>query len=210
MNIDAVEYPKGRPLGDIFVRPFGRDKKPLDDPFSIFQDGASVRKNVMTRPDAKQLFESTGVIPIGDNLVVNLGRQTLANLLGGRDYATTPQDWIVSYVSFGTYDEVPRFTDQSLSPQPLDGVYVGGENSIQLGLDGDLNPVYHKLISSVDWPQPYIVRFECVLDEDQANGELVREVGLWTKNKTLFSRKAIVPINKDSSYGISLLWRIRC
>jgi len=209
MNIDPVVYPKGRPLGDVFVRPFGKDKKPLSDPFSIFQDAETVKQHTLSNPEFKSMFEATGVIPVGDNLVVNLGRQTLANLLGGRDYATAPQDWIISYVSFGTYDEVPRFTDQSLSPQPLDGSYVGGENSIQLGVDELDEPVYHKLISSVDWPQPYIVRFECVLEEAEANGELVREIGLWTKNKTLFARKAIVPINKDSSYGLSLLWRIR-
>lgn len=139
------------------------------------------------------------------NLVVNQGRQALANLIGGRDYdATVPNsDWVVKYCRFGTYDEAPRFNDTTLSPQPLDGVYVGGENTIDLG------GYTRKLITAVDWPQPFLVRFEIELAPDEANGQMIRELGLFTGNDTLFARKAIVPIVKTASIGVTVLWRIR-
>lgn len=147
-----------------------------------------------------------GEILVGNNMVVNLGRQTNAYLLGGRDFnSVTPnKDWIVTKASFGLYDEAPRFTDSTISPQPQLGVYVGGENEIVY--DGTNKK---KIISSVDWPQPFMVRFEILLGSDEANGYTIREMALWTDNETLFARKAIPGVIKTSDIALSWLWRVR-
>jgi len=195
---DTVPYPKERPLGDIVIRPFSRDGSPLADPLSIFQSRECA--------GAVCTVDSDGSIQLGDNLVVNSGRQIIANLLGGKDFSTSTsiKDWIVTKISFGTYDEVPRFTDTSLSPQPLQDLYVGGENEILY------NGVSHKkLLSSVDWPSPFIVRFEAILGTEEANGLLIREAGLWTDNGTLFARKCFPAVSKSDSFALSWLWRVR-
>lgn len=196
--LDTVSYPKDRPLGDIVIRPRGRDGSPLADPFSIFQCRELAEETCM--------LSEGGMISLGDNLVVNSGRQIIANLLGGKDFSTTTsvKDWVVTKISFGTYDEAPRFTDTTLSPQPSDGIYVGGENEISY--DGTN---FKKVLSGVDWPAPFIVRFEAILGTEEANGLLIREAGLWTDNETLFARKAFPAISKTDSFALSLLWRVR-
>ncbi len=205
---DFVGYAegKGRPLGDVFIRPFDRSGSFLKDPLSVFDNRRSAEKICLSNPEARRVFEDHGVIVLGDNLVVNSGRQIIANLLGGRNFnSSSPnKDWIVSKISFGTYDEAPRFTDTTLSPQFLNGVYAGGENEI--AYDGTN---YKKILSSVDWPQPFIVRFEGILGVDEGVGFLIRELGLWSYNETLFARKAIPAIAKDDQFGFSILWRVR-
>ena len=206
---DAVDYTEksgGRPLGDVFIQPFDAAGSPLKDPFSVFESRLAAEKVCLATPDAKKVFDDHGVIVLGDNLVVNSGRQVISNLIGGRNFnsATPNKDWVVAKISFGTYDEAPRFTDTTLSPQFLNGVHSGGENEIAYnGTD------YKKTLSSVDWPQPFITRFEGILGVDEGVGFLIRELGLWTFNETLFARKAIPAIAKDDQFGFSILWRVR-
>lgn len=188
----------GRPVGDVQVIPRDASGMPLKDPFVIFGDRQEAARSCVLHSD--------GSVSVGFNLFVNRGREVIANLLGGRGL-TAPGDisqWVVSKISFGTYDEVPRFTDVSLSPQPVPGKYQGGENEIQL--DGEN---FKKQLVSVDWPSPYIVRFEAILGLNEANGFLIREMGLWTMNENLVARKTITPIQKSSDYSLSFLWRIR-
>lgn len=207
MNLEDTVYKTGEnPQGEVFLRPFDSSGKPLSDPLSIFHNrtiGSAFLKN----DGARKLFEDHGIITLGDNLVVNNGRQVIANLLGGRDFnsVTPDKSWVISSISFGTYDEVPRFTDVTLSPQPSAGLYVGGENEI--AYDG-VN--YKKPLVSVDWPQPFIVRFEAILGNSDCNGVLIRELGLWTYNESLFARKAIPALAKSDEWGSSILWRVRC
>lgn len=197
------------PVGDglLSVRPLFRTKGHRD-PFSIFENPDDVRKQITQDALATKILQDTGHIPLGHNLVVNLARQTIANLVGGRDLSTTQpkKDWVVTKASFGTYDEAPRFTDSSLSPQYLEDQFVGGENEIVIDpLAGNKK----KAIHATDWPSPYIVRFEIILLEGEANGFLIRELGLWTHNDTLFARKAIVGISKSQDFGLSFLHRVR-
>ena len=205
---DYVEYSenKGRPLGDVFIRPFDRSGSFLSNPMKVFENPRFAEKVCLSTPDARKVFDDHGIIVLGDNLVVNSGRQIIANLLGGRNFnSSSPnKDWIVSKISFGTYDEAPRFTDTTLSPQFQNGLYAGGENEI--AYDGTN---YKKVLSSVDWPQPFIVRFEGILGVDEGVGFLIRELGLWSHNETLFARKAIPAISKDDQFGFSILWRVR-
>lgn len=179
--------------GEVSVTPRDASGAPLADPWVIFADPDFARRVLS--------LDSDGGIDLGKNMVVNLGRQTIANLIGGR--ASNANDWAVTKVSWGTYDEAPRFTDATLSPQP--GVTVGGENEI---LYDGVNR--RKAISSVDWPVPFIVRFECILGTTEANGQTIREMGLWTHNETLFARKTMVPVVKTSAYSLVMTWRVRC
>lgn len=199
-TITDVIRPLSECTGDVVVRPFGPDRQPLADPFSIFENPELARDNCLGLDDHH--------IVLGDNLVVNGGRQTVVNLLGGRDWDPgVPNDnWIVKYVRFGSYDQAPRFTDITLSPQPsVSPPFVGGENTIEINNSGDI----FKLITAVDWPQPFIARFEIELNLDEANGFLVREMGLFTGNHTMVARKAFVGIAKTSQFGLSFLWRLR-
>lgn len=190
--------------GELWVRPLfiGEPR----DPFSIFRDPEDVRSRlagVQTRLGA--FPEASDHIFLGSNLVVDLGRQALANLVGGRDLPDN--DWVVTKASWGTYDAVPRFTDSTLSPQPV-GMVAGGANEIVYKVVGPTS-YRKKAIFSVDWPQPFITRFEVVLAADEANGTLLREMGLWTENERLFARKVFPAIDKNSSFGLSFLWRVR-
>lgn len=195
------------PEGVVTVRPFSPGGGELKDPFSIFAQPGLVKEQVLGSKERRSLLDDTGEIFLESNLVVNLGRQTLAYLVGGRDYSpTTPvKDWIITKASFGTYDEAPRFTDSTISPQPGGG-FTGGENEIVV------NPgtgEKKKLIETADWPQEFIVRFEILLAEAEANGFAIREMALWTDNDTLFARKVFPAVNKSQEFGLSFLWRIR-
>ena len=178
--------------GDVAVRATRPDGSPVADPYSIFEDPGHARSLVPLGED--------GLLDLSHNMVVNLGRQSLAYLIGGKDVNTS--NWVVTQVSWGVYDEAPRFTDTTLSPQP--GVTAGGENEI---LYDGVNR--RKAITSVDWPVPFVTRFECLLGPDECNGYTLREMGLWTSNGVLFARKALVPIIKTSDLALSFVWSVR-
>lgn len=186
--------------GDVVMRVFTPQGLPHPDPMSVFG------KDPIAQERAAKLPRIGHEIGLDHNLVVNSGRQVIANLLGGKDYnSSTPNsDWIVKYVRFGRFDTAARFTDTTLSPQPDPGNFTGGENTILYnGTDAS------KLISAVDWPQDFVVRFEFSLGPDEANGETIREMGLFTGNGTLVARKTVVPIVKSSDAALTMLWRIR-
>lgn len=179
--------------GDVSLCVLDKDGLMVSDPFSAFADPDFAKSLVTLNGD--------GSLDLSRNMVVNNGRQALAYLIGGKDPGTN--NMVVTHVSWGTYDEAPRFTDTTLSPQP--GVTAGGENEI---LYDGVNR--RKLVSSVDWPVPFVVRFECLLGTDECNGYTLREMGLWTLSGGLFARKALVPIVKTSDLALSFIWNIRC
>lgn len=192
--------------GEVSIAPFDRDGKPLSDPFRVFAQPEIVKQATLANKAIRKTYEDTGEIILGPNLVVNLGRQTIAYLLGGRDYnSVIPNNsWIVTQCSWGTGEVAPRFTDSSLSPQAVAGQTSGGENEIYYdGVNRKKN------LTGVDWPLPFIVRFEATLGADEAVGYLIREFGLWTGNGVLFARKVFPAISKGSDFGIAFLHRVR-
>lgn len=192
--------------GIVSVRPFRADGSELANPFEIFESPEKAEDTLLQTEEDFNEFITTKSIPLRSNLVVNLGRQTLAYIIGGKDVVPSqPNPWVITKASFGSYDTAPRFTDSTLSPQPSE-FFTGGENEIVLNPESGAKK---KRITSVDWPQPFLVRFEITLAESEANGILIRELGLWTENETLFARKAIPAINKQQEFGLSFLWRIR-
>lgn len=201
---------KGPADGELFLRPFRPDGSALQNPFAIFRDEESARfiDGVLRKPtDVPEEY-----IALGANLVVDKGRQVIANLLGGlgQDGVTVNNSWVIGQFSLGTYDTAPTFTDTTLSPQPNAGLSLtGGENTI-LTLGSGGNGL--KLINSVDWPQPFVVRWELIVDPAECNGTLIREAGLWTSGTSpvLFARKTFPAVNKTQDFGLSWLWRVRC
>lgn len=187
--------------GELFLRPFDRDGNTLQDPYSVFTNPDAAKRTaagILTPSDIPE-----GYLPIGSNLVVDRARQVLANLAGGLEPMS---DWKVAFVSWGLDDEVARFTDLTLSPQGTPAnLVIPGSNQITIaGYPGNLKPIL-----TVDFPQPYIVRWEVVLAPQEGNGYLLREMGLWTANGNLFARKTFVGTSKTSDYGLSWLWRVR-
>jgi len=179
--------------GDVSLLVLDRSGNPVVDPYQAFADPDFARHQLPRFED--------GRLDLSRNMVVNNGRQALAYLIGGKDLGTS--NMVITSVSWGTYDEAPRFTDTTLSPQP--GATAGGENEIKY--DGTNR---RKAITSVDWPVPFVTRFECLLGPDECNGYTLREMGLWTAGGGLFARKALVPIVKTSDLSLSFIWSIRC
>jgi hypothetical protein len=204
--MNLVEQVKQAVDGELWVKPYGPDGTPLSDPYSIFRSPDEVR--VFGTAHASKLgnfAEADSHVFLGSNLVVDLGRQSLAYLVGGKDYTADAaiDNWIITKASWGTYDEVPRFSDATLSPQAGPGI-TAGANEIEYSAG-----LKKKQIFSVDWPTPFIVRFEAVLNADEGNGYLIREMGLWTGNDTLFARKVFPAIEKNDTFSLGFLWRIR-
>jgi len=137
---------------------------------------------------------------LGPNLVVDGGRRALANLLAG---VVGNQ---IAAVSFGKGDTPPKYDDTTLSPQPLtiDGSNQGGGNTLLLAGDAT-----SKAITDISLPSPYIVQVRFELGYDDANGEVVREIGLWTESGVLFARKSIPGIIKSSENQLEMVWSLR-
>jgi hypothetical protein len=114
----------------------------------------------------------------GDNLIVNIGKQSLALLLGDAD-----SDKRVSQVGFGTSGATTAGGDTSLqSPlvKALDGVTYSGSAAI----------------------------FEYALELNEYNGNTIREFGLYTQDSTLFSRITRQPIVKTNEIRLTGTWKI--
>lgn len=160
---------------------------PVTDPSEVFLAGYSPRYT-------EDGFE------LDANLVVNGGRNAIARLIGSGD-----SQWSISSMSWGTYDEAPRFDDLTLSPQATPGGPTAGSNEINLG-----SGVFKKAIGSVDFPQPFTVRFNAQMDYAEGNGNIVREAGLWCDNGTLFARKIFPGVRKSGDFQLNWSWLIRC
>lgn len=113
-----------------------------------------------------------------DNLIVNVGKQGLARLLGAAD-----TDKRVSKIGFGT-----------------DGTTAAGSNT-------SLTNVYSKAVNGVTYSGTSAV-FSYSLELNENNGVSIREFGLFTDDDTLFSRITRNAINKTSDIRLTGTWTI--
>lgn len=175
----------------------------MEDPVSVKGEVSIVRvtnrDGIEVPPETVLAKPSANPGELGPNLVVDGGRIALARLLGG-DYT----GYQITKVSFGTGDDPPRYNDVTLSPQP-GGIYVGGENQVELTVG-----VETKALDATTFPAPYLVRFYFSLDYNEANGMVIREVGLWTADDVLFARKSFPGLIKSAENRIELAWTLRC
>ncbi len=114
-----------------------------------------------------------------NNLVVNTGRQALASLLGSAD-----PDKRVNQIGFGS-----------------SGTPVSGS-------DGTLfSQVFSKTVNAVTYSGTSVI-FDYSLELAEANGETIREFGLYTDDATLFSRITRNAINKTADIRLTGTWTI--
>ena len=113
------------------------------------------------------------------NKIVNGGMQAVAKLIGG-DLTVKP----ISIVGFG------------------DGV------GTTIGTETQLTNQFLKNIDSVVYPTSNKVQFNFSLGANECNGLSISELGLFTTNGVLFSRKDRSPIIKTSAVIITGIWTI--
>jgi hypothetical protein len=113
-----------------------------------------------------------------DNLIVNIGKQAMAILLGSAN-----PDYAVARIGFGTSGNPVAGADTSLT-----GAYVKG-------LDG------------VSFNGTSVI-FEYALELNEMNGVTIREFGLYSDNNQLFSRITRNAISKTSDIRLSGTWTI--
>ncbi len=128
-------------------------------------------------------------LPIGENLFVDQGRQLLAYAFG---FAEPISNHVCSRFGVGTGTSPAKVTDVAL------------QNPIKLS-----NSLFTKEIQGVSFPAPFIALVEFSLGVADANGYLITELGLFSGDDTLLSRKTTVGINKSSEFAPVLSWRIR-
>lgn len=117
---------------------------------------------------------------IHKNLVVNVGKQSLASLLGG---AVGSADKRVSKVGFGTSGATT----------------VGSTTTIE-------NP-FVKAIDGVTYSGTSAL-FAFALETTENNGVTIREFALFSNEDTMFSRLIRNPISKTADIRLSGVWKI--
>jgi hypothetical protein len=113
-----------------------------------------------------------------DNLIVNVGRQSLSRLLG--DALTAKR---VTQIGFGT------------AATPVAGSQTSLEGAFLKALDG---VSYAGTTAS----------FPFTLAESENNGVTIREFGLFSNDNTMFSRIVRNPISKTSDIRLEGVWSI--
>ncbi|MEM0333259.1 MAG: hypothetical protein QXX30_02210, partial [Candidatus Aenigmatarchaeota archaeon] len=114
------------------------------------------------------------------NLIVDQAKTIIAKLISGSDLSSN----YVSKIALGTSDSLPDITDTSLG-----------------------NEVARVLISNITFPSYDKVTFEGYVDNNTANGNTIKELGLFTNgdsqnpNGLLFARTTISPLTKDSTFS---------
>lgn len=113
-----------------------------------------------------------------NNMIVNVGKQSLAALLGSAD-----ANKMVSQIGFGTSGAITAGTNTSIENpfvKALDGVTYSGTSAT----------------------------FEYALETTENNGVTIREFALFSDDNTMFSRIVRNPINKTADIRLSGTWKI--
>lgn len=125
--------------------------------------------------DGNQLWEYEDA-----NLVVTVGRTSLATLLGS---AILPNKH-VDQISFGDNGADPIISDTAIT-----------------------NP-FTKALAGVSYPAAGSVQFDFTLELSENNGVTIREFGLISNDLTLFARKTRAPIEKDNTIRLEGSWTV--
>lgn len=129
-------------------------------------------------------------VPLGENLFVDQGRQIVAFAFGFRSPIS---NYTVQRFGVGTGLTPAKVTDVALqAPVTLN------------------NGSTTKEVDAVDFLSPFVVRVAFTLANDDANGYILSEMGLFSGGEALIARKVrAVSINKTSDFSPTLTWRIR-
>ena len=113
------------------------------------------------------------------NQIVNLARTSLTKLIAGEG-----SGFQLTKIGFGTSSTSATAADTSLT-----GAYV-------------------KALGSFLYLAFNVVQFNWTLENDEANGMTIREMGLFSNNNTLFARRTREAVNKTSDLRIEGSWKI--
>lgn len=113
------------------------------------------------------------------NLIVNLAKTSLANLIGG-----TGTNKNITAIAFGTNGTAPDVADTAIT-----GAVT-------------------KIISGITYPEFNSVLFPYSLGLSEGNGTAIAEFGLLSNDGTLFARKTRSVINKTSDLQFTGTWKI--
>lgn len=137
-------------------------------------------------------------VPLGYNTFVDNGRQLLAYLFGGR---TPAASYVCSRFGIGTSNS-PTHVGYTDLASPI-SFYDPGSGLIPT-----------KPVDSIDFPVPFVARVQFTIAANEAVGHLITEYGLYASNLdasavTLLCRKTELGMEKTSSFGRVILWRVR-
>lgn len=161
--------------------------------------------------------------PESENLVVNLARAIMSRQMPGAakwDDSGTPTDpaitltntshpsypqavitdvseIFITKMKFGTGGHEPLNPSVAIPPTPED------ENLASPLTDPAFKPV------DVDYPDNNTVRYTAVLEQSEANGETISEIGLFTdSHDLLFCRKTFGILTKSSDFAFEMRYSI--
>lgn len=113
------------------------------------------------------------------NQIVNLARTSLTKLIAGDG-----SGFQLTKIGFGTNGTAATASDTALT-----GAFV-------------------KALGSHSYLAFNVVQFNWTLENDEANGMAIQEMGLISSNDTLFARRTRAAINKTSDLRIEGNWKI--
>lgn len=162
-----------------------------------------------------------GFTPVSENLVVNLARQIMSRMLPGAVQDPTPADPTITLYDT-THPSYPTATitnvDELFITKMMWG--TGGHDPLDPSqpiaptVDDEqlavvlTSPAFKAVV--VDYPTTTSVRFTASLDQSEANGETISEVGLFTNQHTLlFSRKTFGILTKSSDFSFEFRYTIQ-
>lgn len=114
-----------------------------------------------------------------NNLVVSLGHNNLAKLLGGEGTGKK-----ISKIALGTNGTTPVLSDSVITQ------------------------MFNKTIDAVTYPKSNSVKFNWSINADEANGLVIREFGLLNDDGVLCARKVRTDIVKTSAVRLVGSWEI--
>lgn len=143
-------------------------------------------------------------IPLGRNLFVNSGRQSLAYAFGFRSPIV---NYVCTEFGIGTGTTPPQASNTGLET-PLKFYSTPGNSN------PSVPDSFFKPITSTTWTEPFVSATTITVAADEANGYTITELGLFsgtdgTGGQMLLARKTIPGYVKTSASSFSFVWRIR-
>jgi len=123
-----------------------------------------------------------------DNVVVTGFKSQMCHMLAG-DIGESGEGRHVDRMQFGTGSMAESVSDTELQ-MPITPI-----KAVTVAYTGP---------ASADW----VVQFEGILDQDEANGFPISEAGLLCEDDTLAARKAFSAFDKTVDYVVAFRWRI--
>lgn len=132
------------------------------------------------------------ITELGENLIVNTGRDAIVKCLVGTDHPNNT----IGYLQLGN-----GATGPSSSPNPP----VAGDTTLG-------NVIRTMAFATVSFPSTGMIRFSSNLSTGTGNGEQYNEAGLITVSSPsiLVARKTFGIITKSSAFAFEFRWEITC